>query len=91
MALDVEGYPFDHSDNHQQGVGCTCYWVDGYTPDLRLPGRGRLSGNCGPRPGTQHRQAAAVPFLRQAVRQARRITPEKLRVRLEAAHDEVET
>jgi hypothetical protein len=91
VALDVDVCPFDNSDTNKEGVGCTYHRIDGYDPIFAyLGGEGYLV-NCELRPGTQHSQAGALPLLRQAVKRARRITPEKLLVRLDAAHDDVES
>ncbi|MBI2505452.1 MAG: IS1380 family transposase [Candidatus Latescibacteria bacterium] len=90
VALDVDVCPFDNSDSHKEGVSWTYQQVDGYAPIFAYLGEEGYLLNCQLRPGSQHRQQEARPFLQQTLKLVRRVTPAKLLVRMDAAHDDID-
>ena len=91
VALDVDVSPFDNSDSHKEGVSWTYHQVDGYAPIFAYLGQEGYLINCELRPGSQHSQLGALAFLKQTLKLVRRVTDAKLLVRLDAAHDDIDT
>ena len=91
VPLDIDVFPMDNSDTKKEGVCRTYHNYDGYAPIAAYLG---LEGWCLEvefRPGSQHSQKGFIPFLSRVLKKARRITNKKLLVRLDSAHDSVET
>lgn len=91
VPLDIDVSPFDNSKTHKEGVSRTYKKVDGYAPIFAYLGQEGYLVNCELREGKQHSEKGFPAFLEQTLKLARRITDEKLLVRLDAAHDDVET
>jgi hypothetical protein len=91
VPLDIDVFPMDNSNTKKEGVSRTYHNFDGYAPIAAYLG---LEGWCLEvelRPGSQHSQKGFIPFLDRVLQKARRITNKKLLVRLDSAHDSVET
>ena len=91
MALDIDVSVFDNSDTKKQGVSWTYKKVDGFAPIFACLGQEGYLINCQLRQGSQHSQEGAEDFIRDTLRLARRITKEKLLVRMDSAHDDMAT
>ena len=91
MAVDIDVSVFDNSDTKKQGVSWTYKKVDGFSPIFAYLGREGYLINCQLREGRQHSQEGAGDFIRDTLRLARRITKEKLLVRMDSAHDDMGT
>lgn len=91
IPLDADVFPMDNSDTKKEGVSRTYKGKDGYAPIAAYLG---LEGWCLDlelRPGSQHSQQGFVPFMQRVINKARRLTGKRLLVRLDSAHDAVET
>jgi len=91
LPLDIDVSPFDNSDTKKEGVSRTYKKVDGYAPIFAYLGQEGYLVNCQLREGKQHSAKDFGAFLKQTLKLARRITDEKLLVRLDGAHDDLET
>ncbi len=91
IALDIDVSVFDNSHTKKQGVSWTYKKVDGFAPIFAYLGQEGYLINCQLRQGSQHSQQGAPDFLRETLRLARRITGEKLLVRMDSAHDDIAT
>lgn len=93
VPLDIDVFPMDNSDSKKDGVSWTYHNYHGYAPIAAYLG---LEGWCLEielRPGSQHSQNDFVPFLERSLANARQVAGKnkKLLVRLDSAHDAVET
>lgn len=91
IPLDIDVSVFDNSDTKKEGVSWTYKKVDGWSPIFAYLGSEGYLVNCQLRPGRQHSQEGTPAFLRQTLRLARRITDQKLLVRMDSAHDDIAT
>ena len=81
----------DNSGTKKENVSRTYKGHDGYAPIAAYLG---LEGWCLEvelRPGSQHSQEGFVPFMERVLKKARTLTGKKLLVRLDSAHDAIET
>ena len=91
IPLDADVFPMDNSGTQKEGVSYTYKGHDGYAPIAAYLG---LEGWCLEvelRPGSQHSQEGFVPFMKRVLEKARSLTEKKLLVRLDSAHDALET
>ncbi len=91
IPLDADVFPMDNSNTRKEGVSRTYHNYDGYAPIAAYLG---LEGWCLEvelRPGSQHSQEGFVPYLNRVVDRARTLTSKKLLVRLDSAHDALDT
>jgi len=91
IPLDADVFPMDNSGTKKEKVSWTYKGHDGYAPIAAYIG---LEGWCLDvelRPGSQHSQEGFVPFMKDVLKKARKLTGKKLLVRLDSAHDAVET
>ena len=91
VPLDADVFPMDNSNTQKQGIGRTYHNYDGYAPIAAYLG---LEGWCLEvelRPGSQHSQEGFIPYLKRVVDRARTLTSKKLLVRLDSAHDALDT
>jgi len=91
VPLDIDVVPFDNSDTKKEGVSRTYHGTDGYAPIAAYLG---LEGWCLElelREGKQHSQEKFIPFLSRALSSARRLTQAPVLVRLDSAHDALDT
>lgn len=91
VPLDIDTTPMDNSGTHREGVSYTYKGFDGYHPLLAYLGEQGYWLAQELRPGSQHAQKDFIPFLKRAIAAARRLTGERLLVRMDAAHDAEET
>ena len=91
IALDIDVSVFDNSHTKKQGVSWTYKKVDGFAPIFAYLGQEGYLINCQLRQGSQHSQEGAPDFIRDTLRLARRISGEKLLVRMDSAHDDIAT
>ena len=91
IGLDIDVSVFDNSDTKKQGVSWTYKKVDGFAPIFAYLGAEGYLLNCQLREGRQHSQEGAPDFIRETLRLARRLTGEKLLVRMDSAHDDIAT
>jgi hypothetical protein len=91
VPLDADVFPMDNSNTCKEGVSRTYHGNDGYAPIAAYLG---LEGWCLEvelRPGSQHSQEGFIPYLHRVIDRARTLTSKKLLVRLDSAHDALET
>jgi hypothetical protein len=91
IPLDADVFPMDNSNTKKEGVSRTYHGNDGYAPIAAYLG---LEGWCLEvelRPGSQHSQEGSIPYLNRVIDRARTLTSKKLLVRLDSAHDALET
>ena len=91
VPLDVDVFPMDNSDTKKEGVSRTYHGYDGYAPIAAYLG---LEGWCLEvelREGKQHSQDEFIPFLLRVLSSARRLTQAPILVRLDVAHDALDT
>lgn len=91
IPLDADVFPMDNSNTKKEGVSRTYHDYHGYAPIAAYLG---LEGWCLEvelRPGSQHSQEGFVPYLNRVIDRARTLTSKKLLVRLDSAHDALET
>jgi hypothetical protein len=89
--LDIDVFTLDNSDTKKEGVSYTYQGYDGYAPIAAYLG---LEGWCVGmelREGSQHSQTNFIPFLDRSIKRAREVTGKPLLVRLDAAHDSIDT
>jgi len=85
--LDVDVSPFDNSGSQKEGVSLTYKKYEGFAPIMAYLGREGYLVNIELREGKQHCQLGTPAFLRETFRYAKRITSEKLLLRLDAGND----
>ncbi|MFC1525470.1 IS1380 family transposase [Candidatus Latescibacterota bacterium] len=90
VALDLDVSPFDNSNTKKEGVSRTYKKVDGYAPIFAYLGQEGYLLNCELREGKQHSEKGFPAFLKQTLKLGR-VTDQELLVRLDAAHDDIET
>jgi len=91
MPLDLDVFTLDNSDTKKEGVSYTYRGFNGYAPLGAWLG---IEGWCleiEQRPGSQHAQTGFIPLLLRAIRKARELTSVPLLVRLDSAHDAIDT
>lgn len=91
IPLDADVFPMDNSNTKKEGVSRTYHGNDGYAPIAAYLG---LEGWCLEvelRPGSQHSQEGFIPYLNRVIDRARTLTSKKLLVRLDSAHDALDT
>jgi Transposase DDE domain group 1 len=90
VALDIDPSPFDNSGTKKEGVSWTYLKFDGYNPWFAYLGNEGYLVHCQLREGSEHCQDGMPQFLEEAIAYARRITPARLLVRMDAGHDDLE-
>ncbi len=91
IPLDADVFPMDNSGSKKEHVIRTYKGHDGYAPIGAYLG---LEGWCLEvelRPGSQHSQQGLIPFMKRVLNKARALAGKKLLVRLDSAHDAIET
>ena len=86
-ALDIDVFPMDNSGTKKEGVAYTYKGHDGYAPIAAYLGQEGWCLGCDLRIGSQHSQKEFIPFLKQVIHRARRITKDPLLLRLDSGHD----
>ncbi len=90
IPLDIDVSPFDNSGTKKEGVSLTYKGTFGYAPIFAYLGQEGYSVNVQLREGSTHSQKDGADFLRESIQYARRITKERLLVRMDSAHDSLE-
>ena len=91
MPLDLDVFTLDNSDTKKEGVSYTYRGFNGYAPLGAWLG---IEGWCleiEQRPGSQHAQTGFIPLLLRTIYKARQLTRVPLLVRLDSAHDALDT
>ena len=91
IPLDCDVFPMDNSQTKKEGVSRTYSGTDGYAPIAAYLGREGWCLELELREGKQHSQCEFIPYLERVLKKARTLTSEKLLVRLDSAHDALET
>lgn len=91
IPLDIDVFPMDNSNTKKESVGRTYKNYDGYAPIAAYLGMEGWVLEVELRPGTQHSQNNFIPFLDRVVSKARTLTKKRLLVRLDSAHDALDT
>ncbi|MCH9046677.1 MAG: IS1380 family transposase [SAR324 cluster bacterium] len=91
VPLDIDTTPMDNSGTHREGVSYTYKGFCGYHPLLAYLGEQGYLLAAELRPGSQHPQNGFIPFFKQAIASARRLTDGCLLARMDASHDAEET
>ncbi|GKU80066.1 hypothetical protein L3i20_v244630 [Paenibacillus sp. L3-i20] len=87
MPLDLDVSPFDNSGTKKEGVSRTYKGFDGYSPFFAYLGQEGYCVHVALREGKTHVQKEADDFIDRALRYARRVTDEKLFVRMDSGND----
>lgn len=91
VPLDCDVFAMDNSKTRKEGVSRIYNGEDGYAPVAAYLGREGWCLELELREGKQHSQCEFIPFLKRVLEKARRLTSRKLLVRLDSAHDALET
>ncbi|MFP7754081.1 IS1380 family transposase [Thermodesulfobacteriota bacterium B35] len=91
VPLDADVFPMDNSGTKKEGVSYTYKGHDGYAPIAAYLGQEGWCLEVELRPGSQHSQEGFIPFMKRVLGRARILTKRKLLVRLDSAHDAIET
>lgn len=91
VPLDADVFPMDNSQTKKEGVSRTYHNYDGYAPIAAYLGLEGWSLEVELRPGSQHSQDGFIPYLERVIKRARTLTSKKLLVRLDSAHDALDT
>lgn len=87
VPLDIDVSPFDNSKTKKEGVSRTYKGFDGYAPIFAYVGQEGYIANVELREGSQHCQKGTPEFLKASIKYAKRITNQRLLVRLDSGND----
>jgi len=87
VALDVDICVHDNSKTKKSGVARTYLGIDGYAPLYAYIGEEGYVCNAKLREGSSHSQGGALEFLEETLSLAKKITSEKLLVRMDSGND----
>jgi hypothetical protein len=87
VPFDVDVSPFDNSKTSKQGVSRTYKGYDGYSPIFAYIGKEGYLVNLELREGSQHCQKNTPEFLIASIQYARKMTDQKLLLRLDSGND----
>jgi hypothetical protein len=90
VAVDGDVSPFDNSGTKKEGVSCTYKLKDGYAPMFAYIGNEGYMLNAELREGKQHCQNGTPEFLRKTFDMAKKITSQRLLLRLDSGNDDAE-
>ncbi len=91
VPLDMDVFALDNSNTKKEGVSRTYQGYDGYAPIAAYLGQEGWCVAIELREGKQHSQNNFIPFLKEAIDNARKLTNKPLLVRLDSAHDSIDT
>jgi hypothetical protein len=91
IPLDCDVFAMNNSNTKKEGVSRIYNGEDGYAPIAAYLGREGWCLELELREGKQHSQCEFIPFLKRVLQKARSLTSKKLLVRLDSAHDAMET
>ena len=87
LVLDIDVSPFDNSNSKKEGVSWTYKKVDGYAPIFSYLGNEGYCVNLQLREGSTHCQYQTEIYLAETLRLAKKITSQKLLVRMDSGND----
>ena len=90
VSVDVDVTPFDNSKTKKEGVSRTYKGKDGYAPIVAYIGAEGFCANIELREGKQHCQKGTPDFLRETLKNCKRITDKSLLVRMDSGNDAAE-
>jgi hypothetical protein len=91
IPLDCDVFPMDNSKTRKEGVSRIYNGEDGYAPIAAYLGKEGWCLELELREGSQHSQEGFIPFLERIIEKARGLTSRKILVRLDSAHDALDT
>ena len=91
IPLDCDVFGMDNSKTKQEGVSRIYTGDDGYAPIAGYLGTEGWRLELALRPGSQHSQEGFIPFIERVLGKARSLTSRKILVRLDSAHDALDT
>lgn len=91
IPLDCDVFAMDNSKTCKEGVSRIYNGEDGYAPIAAYLGKEGWCLELELREGKQHSQCGFIPFLKRVLKKARTLTSRKILVRLDSAHDALET
>jgi hypothetical protein len=87
IPIDIDVSPFDNSNTKKEGVSYTYKGFDGYAPIFAYMGTEGYELNMEFRAGSDHCQKNTDAFLKETLLNAKKLTSEKLLVRLDSGND----
>lgn len=91
VPLDCDVFGMDNSKTKKEGVSRIYSGQDGYAPIGAYLGKEGWCLELELREGKQHSQCEFIPFLNRVLEKARSLTSREILVRLDSAHDALET
>ncbi len=91
IPLDCDVFPMDNSKTKKEGVSRIYNGEDGYAPEAAYLGTEGWCLELELREGSQHSQDGFIPFVNRLIEKARSLTSRKILVRLDSAHDALDT
>jgi hypothetical protein len=91
IPLDCDVFGMDNSKTKKEGVSRIYSGYDGYAPMAAYLGTEGWCLELELRNGSQHSQEGFIPFIERIIEKARSLTSRKILVRLDAAHDALDT
>jgi Transposase DDE domain group 1 len=91
VPLDCDVFGMDNSKTKKEGVSRIYNGEDGFAPMSAYLGTEGLCLELELRKGSQHSQEGFIPFLERVIEKARSLTSRKILVRLDSAHDALDT
>jgi len=91
VPLDIDVFPFDNSNTSKEGVRWTYKRFDGYAPIFAYLGSEGYLVDLELRSGSTHPSQEGPAFLRRTLHLSRQVTSAPLLVRLDSAHDSIDT
>jgi hypothetical protein len=91
VPLDCDVFGMDNSKTKKEGVSRIYNGRDGYAPIAAYLGTEGWCLELELRKGSQHSQEGFIPFIKRVIEKARSLTSRKLLVRLDSAHDALDT
>jgi len=91
VPLDCDVFGMDNSKTKKEGVSRIYTGEDGFAPMSAYLGNEGWCLELELRKGSQHSQDGFIPFLERVIEKARSLTSRKILVRLDSAHDALDT
>jgi hypothetical protein len=87
VPLDIDVSPFDNSGTKKEGVSRTYKGIDGYSPAFAYLGQEGYGVHVQLREGKDHCQNQAPSFLAESIRYTKRVTDQRLLIRMDSGYD----
>ena len=91
IPVDCDVFGMDNSKTKKEGVSRIYTGEDGYAPIAGYLGTEGWCLELELRPGSQHSQEGFIPFIERVLEKARSLTSKNILVRLDSAHDAIDT